>query len=158
MATHFSIPAWESHRQRSLAGYSMKCCKESDRTLSLSKHCNSNQGHLEMASKKVTEFVILCAPLTLICIHRDNVLLFPFIAQMIGPIISAVGNLIPCFYFLVLCFVLILSILLFSVSHFLSLWIQEKDGQSDFVVYKWKPKHAFRPWCNALKNNTQDIK
>ena len=69
-----------------------------------------------MASKKVTEFVILCAPLTLICIHRDNVLLFPFIAQMIGPIISAVGNLIPCFYFLVLCFVLFQKPVQWSVS------------------------------------------
>ena len=136
----------ESCGQRSLVSYSPKCRKESDRTLSLSKHCNSNQGHLEMTSKKVTEFVILCAPLTLIYIHRDNFLSFLFIAQMIGPIISAVGNLTPCCYFFCsVCFVLILSILLFSVSHLLSLWIQEKDGQSDFVIYKWKPKHAFRP-------------
>ena len=101
-ATSVFLPG-ESHGQRSLVGYSPKCRKESDRTLSLSKHCNSNQGHLEMASKKVTEFVILCAPLTLIYTHRDNFLSFLFIAQMIGPIISAVGNLTPCFYFFVLC-------------------------------------------------------
>ena len=90
----------ESHGQRSLAGYSPKCRKESDRTLSLSKHYNSNQGHLEMASKKITEFELNCACLTLIYIHRDNFLSFLFIAQMIGPIISVVGNLTPCFFLL----------------------------------------------------------
>ena len=90
----------KSHGQRSLAGYSPKCRKESDRTLSLSKHYNSNQGHLEMASKKITEFELNCACLTLIYIHRDNFLSFLFIAQMIGPIISVVGNLTPCFFLL----------------------------------------------------------
>ena len=79
MATHFSIPAWESHRQRSLAGYSLKCCKESDRTFSLSKHCNPNQGHLEMASKKVTESVILCAPPTPIYAQGQCSLIFLYL-------------------------------------------------------------------------------
>ena len=32
MATHSSILAWESHRQRSLAGYSPWDCKELDTT------------------------------------------------------------------------------------------------------------------------------
>ena len=32
MATHSSILAWKSHGQKSLAGYSVWDCKESDRT------------------------------------------------------------------------------------------------------------------------------
>ena len=36
MATHSRIAAWESHGQRSLAGYSPQGCKESDTTERLS--------------------------------------------------------------------------------------------------------------------------
>ena len=38
MATHFSIPAWKSHGQRSLAGYSSWGCKELDTTEQLNNN------------------------------------------------------------------------------------------------------------------------
>ena len=41
MANHFSILAWEPHGQRSLAGYSSWCCKESDMTEQLTHTCRS---------------------------------------------------------------------------------------------------------------------
>ena len=103
MATHFSIPArripWTEEPGRLQSKVSQRVRQDSF----LSKHYNSNQGHLEMASKKITEFELNCACLTLIYIHRDTFLSFLFIAQMIGPIISVVGNLTPCFYSFLLC-------------------------------------------------------
>ena len=42
MATHSSIPAWKkSYAQRSLAGYSLWCHKELDRTQQMSMHAGT---------------------------------------------------------------------------------------------------------------------
>ena len=42
MGTHSSIFAWEIHGQRSLAGYSVRGCKESDVNEELTHKRNSN--------------------------------------------------------------------------------------------------------------------
>ena len=45
MATYSSILARKSHGQRSLAGYSQWCCKESDKTEQLNAYSSSLSHH-----------------------------------------------------------------------------------------------------------------
>ena len=52
MANHSSIPAWKSHGQWSLVGYSPQGCKESDTTEQLSTHTRKNHfDHIQLCLK-----------------------------------------------------------------------------------------------------------
>ena len=59
MATHYSIVAWNSQRQRSLVGYSPRDCKESDTTEWLTLTTNISDKHL--ISKIYQELIQLTA-------------------------------------------------------------------------------------------------
>ena len=59
MATHYSILAWKSQRQRSLVGYSPRDCKESDTTEWLTLTTNISDKHF--MSKIYQELIQLTA-------------------------------------------------------------------------------------------------